>query len=758
MILMGQPDNPATGFRYIGKSIPRADAYEKVTGQARYPGDCSRPGMLAMKILFAGRPHARILQINLERALALPGVVAILTGKDVPVNNYGLAFNDQPVLCDQVVRCEGDQVALILAENEAIAAQARDLIEVAYQDLPAITDPRDAMQPGAFRLHGERGDNSHPDGNILSQIHIRRGDIEQGFASAEVIVENDYYLPMQEHVYLQPEAGLAYMEGDVVVIETAGQWAHHDQRQIARSLGIEPERVRMIYRTIGGAFGGREDISVQLVLALAAWKTGRPVKIVWTRPESIRGHGKRHQMFIHSRWGATRDGRIVAADVNVIADAGAYAYTSTMVLGHTALGCTGVYNIPNVHVDSYMVYTNNVPGAAFRGFGAPQGVFAAEMQIDQLAQKLGIDPISLRTRNLLHPGDPLSTGAPLPESVQLEPMLYQCARQMGWRETGRGWEKPASSPAHDQTEKTGFGIALGMKNICFSFGYPEESSAAIILRGGAEIDQVDLFFGGAECGQGLETVVLQMAAESLQVAIEKIRLIGADTTRSPEAGSASASRLTTLGGNAIRGAAEIALKNWVDEQRPAIGFFTYHAPLTTDFDPQTGSNPNPHVIFSPVAQAVEVRVDRETGQTRLQRVVSVVDSGQPINPQMLSGQVEGAVVQALGYTLIENFISENGVIKTPDLTTYLIPTVLDIPPIHEFSHCEHPEAIGPWGARGVGETPLIAIAPATASAVFDAVGVWCNRLPLTAQTVLTQLQDKQRESTRVAAATPQNHI
>lgn len=733
MIEIRQSQNPEVGYQYIGKPIPRVDAYEKVTGRAIYPGDLSCPGMLQMKILFAGRPHARIVDIDLKKALALPGVVAILTAQDVPVNSYGLAFNDQPVLCDQVVRWEGDQVALVLAETEAIAAQARDLIQVEYEDLPVLTDPRQAMQPGAVRLHRDRDDN------ILEHIRIRRGDIVKGFADADVIVESNYYLPMQEHAYLQPEAGLAYMDGDVVVVESAGQWAHHDQRQIARSLGIETERVRVIYRAIGGAFGGREDISVQLVLALAALKTGRPVKIVWTRPESIRGHGKRHQVYITSRWGATKDGRLVAADVDVISDAGAYAFTSTMVLGHTALNCTGVYQIPNVRVDAYTVYTNNVPGAAFRGFGSPQGLFAAEMQMNKLAQALEMDPITIREINLLKPGDLLSTGTPLADSVHLDAMLVQCAQQAGWVKTSRGWRKPPIPTSADSTRKTGFGIALGMKNIGFSFGYPEESTAEIVLHGGKEIDAVDLYFAGAECGQGLETVVCQMAAEALNVAIGKIRLIGADTGRSPESGSSSASRITMLGGNAIRGAAELAMQSWADEDRPATGRFTYHAPPTTNFDPQTG-HAKPHVVFSPVAQGVEIWVDYETGEVRVPRVVTVVDSGQPINPNLLAGQIDGAVIQGLGYTLMENFITEQGYIQTPDLTTYLIPTVLDIPGVNEFSYCDHHEPIGPWGARGIGETALVSIAPAVAGGLHDATGYWFDRLPLTPQEVFLQLQ------------------
>jgi CO/xanthine dehydrogenase Mo-binding subunit len=719
-------------YRVIGQSVPRVDALDKVTGRAIYPGDLSRPGMLHMKVLFAGRPHARIKAIRTRQAEQVPGVVCVLTGQDVPVNNYGLAFNDQPVLCDQVVRCEGDQVALVIAETEAIAQQARALIEVDYEDLPCLADPRLAMLASAPRLHQD-----YPN-NILDHIRIRKGSQPLRFETCDVVVEGEYYLPMQEHAYLQPEAGLAYMDGQVVVVETAGQWAHHDQRQIARSLDLPAEQVRVIYRAIGGAFGGREDISVQLILALAAWKTGRPVKLVWSRPESIRGHGKRHQMFISTRWGANKAGKILAAQVEVIADAGAYAFTSTMVLGHAALTCTGVYDIPNVEVNAYAIYTNNVPGAAFRGFGSPQGCFAAEMQINKIAAELDIDPVSIRELNLLRPGDQLSTGAALPNSIRLQPLLVECAEKAGWVRSEEGWIRK-KQPVVNSFQKKGAGIAIAMKNVGFSFGYPEESTAVITLRGNTGIEEVEVRFAGAECGQGIETVIQQMAAEALGVPVDKVSLIGADTGLSPEAGSASASRLTMMGGNAIRGAAQAALQHWMDEERPAVGVYTYHAPETTNYDPQNGRS-IPHVVFSPIAEAVEISVDTETGAIEVPRVVSVMDVGQAINPALLTGQVEGAVAQAVGYALYENFITEHGRIQTADLTTYLLPSVRDVPGRIESHIVENPDPVGPWGARGAGETPFIAISPAIAGALHEATGLFFNRLPLTPQTVLGEIQ------------------
>ncbi len=712
----------------IGKSSVRVDGPAKVTGQALYPGDLTRPGMLHMKVLFAGRPHARILNLDTRRALAVPGVVVVLTARDVPVNEYGLAIYDQPVLCDEFVRFEGNQVALVIAETEKIAAQARDLIAVRYEDLPAVTDPRIAMGSDSPLVHAGRADN------VLEHYRIRRGDTEKSLAQADVLVEENYFLPMQEHAYLQPEAGLAYMDGDVVVVETAGQWAHHDRRQIAHALNLPLERVRVIYRAIGGAFGGREDVSVQIVLALAALKTGRPVKIVWTREESVRGHCKRHQMFLSARWGATREGRIVAAESEVIVDAGAYAYTSTMVLGHTILTSTGVYDIPNVKADAYAVYTNNVPGGAFRGFGSPQGIFVAEQQMDRLADVLGLDPITIRERNLLRGGRLLSVGTPFPASIPLDRLLQTCAEAAGWRHVAGHWERQSSESCTRPGGKRGTGFAIGYKNVGFSFGFPEESTATIELHGEAEIEHAVVHFAGAECGQGIETLVYQMAAEALDLPLERVFVVGTDTQLSPEAGSASASRLTFMGGNAIIGAAQAALDKWRDEERPARATFTYHAPATSDFDDSTGYC-QPHVAFSAVAQAVDVQVDEETGELVIPRVVTVLDAGRAINPQLIEGQVEGAVAQGIGYAVLENFITAEGRILTPDLSTYLIPTATDMPELIETHILENAEPNGPWGARGIGETPILGVAPALVSAVKDATGLWFDCLPLAPEAI-----------------------
>lgn len=724
----------------LGLSLPRIDARAKVTGEALFPGDISMPGMLHMKILFAGRPHARIRRLDTSRAEAVPGVVAVLTAKDVPINEYGLVINDQPVLCGpgsrkegaDIVRFIGDQVALVIAETEKAAAIGRDLIEVEYEDLPLVTDPLAAMQPDAPLVHPELGTN------ILKHYRIRKGDIQAGFAQADVIVEGTYHTPYQEHAYLQPEAGLAYIdEAGRVTVVVAGQWTHEDQQQIAHALDLPLEQVRVIYPAIGGAFGGREDMSVQIVLALAAWKLRRPVKIIWSREESIIGHHKRHPMTFRTRWGATREGKIVAAEVEAIADAGAYAYTSTKVLGNTTLMCTGPYEIPHIKVDTYAVYTNNIPTGAFRGFGGPQGVFAAEMQVNKLAEALHMDPVELRRRNLLREGSLASIGAPFPPGVTIEQVVEKAA-EVGW--TMDGGRRTTDDGGERGTVVKGKGFACGFKNVGFSFGFPERCWATVELHGGAEIKQVVVRHAGADVGQGAHTVIVQMAAEAAGVPVERVKLIASDTAETGDSGSASASRMTFMAGNALRGAIEEALKKWRDEERPAVATYVYRPPATTPFDPETGYSEHPNFAYGYVAQVAEVEVDTETGHVRLVRVVSAHDVGRAVNPQLIQGQIEGGVVQAQGYALMENLIVRDGHILNPYLSTYLIPTVLDIPDEVQSIILEYPDPRGPWGVRGMAEMPFLPLAAAIVAAVHDATGVWFDSFPLTPDRVLAGLK------------------
>jgi CO/xanthine dehydrogenase Mo-binding subunit len=737
----------------LGQSVQRIDAIGKVTGQTLYPGDIDREDQLFMKILFAHRPHAVIRKLDTQKAEALDGVIAVFTAKDVPVNEYGLIIPDQPVLCGpgsskpfaERVRFIGDQIAVVVAETEEIAARARDLVQVDYDDLPVVTDPLAGMQSEAIRLHPDQ------DSNILCHYRIRKGDVESAFAGADVIVEGEYRTPAQEHAYLQPEAGLSYLDDQGrITVEVAGQWTHEDQEQIAHALGLPLEKVRVIYPAIGGAFGGREDMSIQIVLALAAWRLAqqgilRPIKIIWNREESIIGHHKRHPYILRSRWGATREGKVIAAEVEVIADGGAYAYTSTKVLGNATLMCTGPYEIPNVKVDSYAVYTNNIPGGAFRGFGGPQGAFAAEMQMNRLAETLGMDPVEIRLRNVLREDALLSVGSPLPKGVSLPQVVEECARAGGWQHSGQGWHKldqgesidPAGTGGPSNIRR-GTGFACAFKNVGFSFGAPEHAWATIELHGGVDIERVVVHQAGADVGQGAHTVMAQMAAEAVGVPLEMVEMLVSDTAFTDNSGSASASRMTFMSGNSIKGAAELALEKWRAEERPAIGTFKYRPPATTPLDPTNGRS-EPNFAYGYVAQAVTVEVDIETGHVRLVDVISADDVGRALNPQQVQGQIEGAVVQAAGYAILENFVQKDGYVQTQHLSTYLIPTVLDVPERVQSLILEYPDPIGPWGARGMAEMPFLPLAPAIIAAVKEATGVWYFEFPLTPERVLRGL-------------------
>ena len=722
-----------TAYNTIGKSIPRVDARGKVTGESPYSGDLSLEGMLHMKMLFAGRPHARIKWIKTDEAESAPGVVAVYTAKDIPVNEYGLQWQDQPVLCGvgsskdgaDVVRFVGDQVAVVIAETEAQAAAAVKLIEVEYEDLPVVTDPVEAMKVDAPRVHEQIGDS-----NICVHYKIRKGDVDEAFAKAAVIVKSEYRTPVQEHAFLQPEAGLAYIDEDGrITVACGGQWTHEDQHQIAHALNLPNDRIRVIYPAVGGAFGGREDMSVQIVLALAAWKLQRPVRIIWSRQESMIGHGKRHAAVMRAKWGATKDGKVIAIENELIGDGGAYMYTTNKVLGNSAITSTGPYFIPNVKTDVYGVYTNNLPGAAFRGFGAPQALFMAEMQMDKLAKQLGMDPVEFRLKNALKDGDTMGVGTPSPSPATVTECIEAARDKFKWQ------NKLENNAPH---LKRGKGFAAGFKNIGFSFGYQENCWAKIELKGKADIDEVILHHAGAEVGQGTHTVMMQMAAEAVGVPFEKVKLIASDTATMGPSGSVSASRMTFMAGNAIRGAADIALNKWKTEERPAVGEFKYLAPMTTQFDPETGHS-TPNFAYAFVAQAAEVEVDTETGHVRVIRFVSADDVGQAINPALVQGQVEGAVVQAQGYSILEDYKTKDGQVLTDQFSTYLIPTIWDIPEKVETVLVEVKDPNGPWGARGVGELPYLAVAPAIVSAIQDATGVWIDELPLTPERVLRAL-------------------
>ena len=734
----------------VGRSLPRIDAPAKVTGAARYPADVVGAELLHAKVVLSGRPHARMLAMDVAPALAVPGVVDVVTAADVPVNEYGLTMFDQPVLVgvgatgrsavpSDVSRWEGDQIAVVIAETPRAAAEGAARLDVEWEDLPIVADLESALRDDVL-VHDET------DTNVYVHDRIRKGDIAAGWARADVVVEGTYRLPHQEHAFLQPEAAVSYIDPEGrVTVEIAGQWAHEDQEQIAHALDLSPDQVRVIYTAIGGAFGGREDMSLQIVMALAARKVAargidRPIRCVWSREESIVGHHKRHRGLVHAKLGATADGTIVAVEADAYLDAGAYNYTTNKVLGNLHLTVSGPYEIPNARIDSYGVYTNAVPGGAFRGFGSPQGAFVAENQMNKLAEALGMDPVELRMRNVIREGSVGPTQVPFPPGVSMPEVIEACAQAAADGPDDIPAFSPfASLPSVDARIRRGRGFACAFKNVGFSFGFPERCEATIELHGDEEIERVVLRHAGADVGQGAHTVFRQMAADAVGVDVDKVDTVYSDTATTGDSGSASASRLTFMAGNAILGAAEEADKRWRDGDRPAVGEFRYVPPPTDPYDPDTGRG-NVNFAYGYVAEAVDAAVDLDTGHIRVHRVVCAVDVGKAINPKLVEGQVHGAVVQAHGYALTERLVVVDGRIVNPRLSGYLVPGALDIPDRIETVIVEHPDPRGPWGARGMAEMPFIPYAPAVVAAVHDATGVWFDEIPLTPDRVLAALR------------------
>jgi CO/xanthine dehydrogenase Mo-binding subunit len=732
-------------MKYIGQSVPRVDALEKVKGEAVFASDMVMPGQTYLKMLMSHRPHALVRRVDTSRAEALPGVLAVLTARDVPCNEFGYYAYDQPVFCGASekpytdrVRYVGDRVAAVVAESEAIAAKARDLIEVEYEDLPVVSDVEEAMRPDAIILHPDVGSN------VFGHHKLYNGDVEAGFRQADVIVESVLNTPAQEHAFLQTESGLAYLddEGRVTVV-TTGQWGVKDRKQIAHALGLPEDQVRVIYPMIGGAFGGREDISVQIIVALAAFKlqqlgSPRPVKVVWSREESILGHCKRHPFRIFTRWGATREGKIVAAEVRMLADGGAYKFTTSIVTSNAVINALGPYEIPHVRVDAYDVYTNNVPRGAFRGFGGPQAVYCAEQMVNKLAAELGMDPVELRMRNLAREGSLQTTGAPFPPGVTIREVTRACAEGAGWSATTGSWmhaDSPQKTDIKHQHLRRGLGLACAHKNVGFSYGYPESCTIGIDLYGDSELERAVIRHGASEVGMGAHTVITQMAAEALDLPLEKVELLSTDTSQVKDSGSVSASRMTFFIGNAIKEGAVKALEMWANEERPVHVDHTYWPHQTTPPDPVTGQC-DPNVAYAYTAQVAEVLVDMETGKVTIEKIHCAIDVGKAINPQQVIGQIQGGLVQSVGYAVMENFVEKDGRVLTPSLSTYLVPTVLDIPAEMNITVLEIPDPRGPWGARGLGEVMNMCLAPAVTAAVYDATGVWFDHFPLVPEEVL----------------------
>ncbi len=740
----------------LGANHQRVDAMAKVRGRAAYPGDIRHESELHVKVVFSGQPHARMVSFDSSRAEVIEGVLLVLTAADVPVNEYGLTMFDQPVIVgvgatghsdvpSDVSRWEADTIAVVVAETAEAAQLGAESLDVVWEQLPVVGDIDAALAPGAAVVHSEVGRNDY------HRLRVRKGDVAAGWDAAAVVVEGTYEFPYQEHAYLQPEAAVGFVDDEGrVTVQVAGQWTAEDQEQVAHALDLEPERVRIIYPAIGGAFGGREDMTLQIVLALAAQRMHalgdtRPIRTMWSREESIVGHHKRHRGRVTARWGADADGHITVAEADVVLDSGAYNYTTNKVLGNAHLSVCGPYEVPNARLDSVAVYTNTVPGGAFRGFGAPQGAFVAESQMNKLAAALELDPVEIRRRNVLRDGSIGITQVPMPDGVTIAEVVDGCADAAAFDQ-----EMPpvepfapiATLPADPAALRRGRGFACAYKNVGFSFGFPERCDATIELQGSEGDDEPTgavLYHGGAEVGQGAHQAFLQMTSEATGVPLDRVRGEWSDTATSGDSGSASASRLTWMAGNSIIGAAQEAEKAWREGARPAVGRFRFVPPPTETLDPETGVG-QPNFTYGYVAQAVELTIDVETGHIRIDRVVSAHDVGRAVNVGLVEGQVLGAVAQAHGYALSEDLVVRDGHIVNPRFSGYLIPGILDMPERVEPVVLELADPLGPWGARGMAEMPMIPYAPAVVAALHDATGVWFETFPLTPSRVLEGLR------------------
>jgi len=743
----------------IGVNVLKLDAFEKVLGASRYGGDYSIPNLLHLKVVRSDKPHAKIVRVELEEALRVKGVERIFTAKDIPGRNrIGIIEKDQPVLTLDHVRYVGDPIALIAARSNEAAEEASQKVKVIFEELPPIFSPEEALLPLAPSIHEK--------GNLLIEFNVIKGDTQRGFKEAEVIVEKTYTTTWVDHAYLEPDGGIAFWDeiGRLTII-CPTQNVHYDQREVASFLGLPLEKIRMIQASTGGAFGGRLDITIQCFLALAAFHLKKPVKIVYTREEVFQVISKRHPLKIDYRSGAREDGTLTAVEVDILGDTGAYASYGTTVAIRAAVHATGPYQVPHVKVRSRMAYTNNPWSGAMRGFGVPQIAFAHESQMDLLAQALKMDPIEIRKKNALRVGGETATGQTLMASVGIGETLERIEE----------WRNKISFSKEDPKRpylRRGKGIAsmwYGIGNT----GMANPSTAWIELNPKGE---VKLFIGVADIGQGSDTVLLQMASESLGTALSEIQLIRADTSVTPDAGATSASRQTYITGNAIlraiKNLKEAVIKEasyllnenegdlFIEEgevkhrQRLCISLpikevairsgKTFRGegafnPETTRLDPETGQG-IPYATYAFATHLAEVEVDVETGRIKILRVIACHDVGRAIHPGNVMGQIIGGVAMGLGFALMEEYIPG----QTVSFVNYLIPTSKDVPEVIPIL-VEDKEPSGPFGAKGVGEPALIPSAPAILNAIADAIGERIYHLPANLERVLEAVQKAKKE-------------
>ncbi|MBE9506878.1 MAG: xanthine dehydrogenase family protein molybdopterin-binding subunit [Chloroflexi bacterium] len=737
----------------IGEPVVRIDGWVKASGAHIYPSDFVVEGMLWLRVLRAHQPHARILSIDTSAAEQVDGVVGVFTAQDVPGSNrVGTVFQDMPVLCEDKVRYVGDAVAIVAAESDEAAYRARDLIRVEYEPLPVVSDPRAAMEPDAPRVHD--------DGNLVNELHFGRGDLAAAFERADFVFENEYRTSRQAHAFLETEAGVAfYGEDGRLTVRVGGQSPQGDQTQIARALGLRNEDVRVIMPMPGGAFGGKYEITVQGYLALVTLLTKRPCRIMLDRDESFLAGIKRHPFHMRYRTACTAEGQLVAAEVELIADTGAYASVGPAVLSLATEHCLGPYYFPTLKIDSYCVYTNNSFAGAFRGFGAPQVVVGIEQQMDIMARAVGMDPIEFRRRNGLRAGQPAALGNVLDVESSLDQVLEAA-------ESGPIYsQREELVQTGDRWKRRGVGVAATWQGFGFGAGIPDYAVAQVALDEGGHYQ---LLVGSVDLGQGNATAFVQIAAHELGCRVGDIELVMGDTLLGPDSGPSVASRSIAVVGSATANAArdlrQKILEAAADELQispdrlaligdavvvedgdrslgvaglgPLLGQGNARMPEAEEIAPGI-----PHKMFGYGAQVTLVEVDLLTGEVDVLKVHSVIDAGKAINRQGVEAQSEGGIAQGLGYALSEDTLVEDGQILNPRMSTYIIPSISDVPVEIETTILEYPGPAGSYGAKGIGEIVLTPTAAAVLNGVYDATGRRFTRIPLLPERVLGRLSD-----------------
>ncbi|NNJ04678.1 molybdopterin-dependent oxidoreductase [Streptomyces sp. PKU-MA01144] len=767
----------------IGESTLRPDGTLKVTGEFAYSSDMWHEDMLWGQTLRSTVAHAEIRSIDISEALAVPGVHAVLTYDDLPTDtkNYGLEIQDTPVLAHRKVRHHGEPVALVAADHPETARRAAAKIRIDYAELPLITDEASATATGAVLVHEGRDDHHighvpHP--NIVHRQPIVRGDVARARERADVIVEGEYVFGMQDQAFLGPESGLAVpAEDGGVDLYVATQWLHSDLRQIAPVLGLPEEKVRMTLSGVGGAFGGREDISMQIHACLLALRTGKPVKMVYNRFESFFGHVHRHPAKLYYEHGATRDGKLTHLKCRIVLDGGAYASASPAVVGNASSLSVGPYVVDDVDIEAIALYTNNPPCGAMRGFGAVQACFAYEAQMDKLAAELGMDPVEFRQLNAMEQGTIMPTGQPVDSPAPVAELLRRVkARPLPperqWEVAGgeadvRALPGGLSNTTHGEGVVRGVGYAVGIKNVGFSEGFDDYSTARVRMEvvGGEPVATVHTAM--AEVGQGGVTVHAQIARTELGVT--QVTIHPADT-RVGSAGSTSASRQTYVTGGAVKNSCELVREKVLEIGRRKFG--SHHpawataelllegGKVVTDagevladlvdvledeaveveaewrhrpteaFDLRTGQG-NGHVQYSFAAHRAVVEVDTELGLVKVVELACAQDVGKALNPLSVVGQIQGGTTQGLGVAVMEEIIVDpkTAKVRNPSFTDYLIPTILDTPTI-PVDVLELADEHAPYGLRGIGEAPTLSSTPAVLAAIRAATGLELNRTPV----------------------------